>query len=317
MILSKRFAILTCGGVCPGMNDVTRSITLHSYRRGVVDVYGVPFGFRGLQTDSIQHKQLAPSIVKHIHHRGGTFLGTSRDALRPDLAIDSLIRHNYGSLFVIGGNGGNMAASILQDAINDKGIDISVIALPKSIDNDIDLIDKCFGFQTAVHEAKKVLSIARNEADAVPSGIVIVKVMGRDSGFIAHYASIHNDDVDICLIPEHHVSRSTIFDEVSHTLTTRGSCVVCIAEGFDIPAHTLFDDIKTAFTDSYCKFIDPSYILRGGTTVLSDHIYCNLLGEWAVDAALTGKKGVTVATKHGVIEYFSTKDIVRKTKKVN
>jgi 6-phosphofructokinase 1 len=317
-MLQKKFAVLTCGGVCPGLNDVIRSITLRSFQRGVTDVYGVPFGFRGLTDSSKPHIHLSPPVVETIHHTGGTYLGTSRVKLDPAIALDILKERLYSTVFVIGGNGGNAAASVLQSHITVKGLPIQVIALPKSIDNDIDLIDKCFGFDTAVNEACKVLQVARNEADAVPYGISIVKLMGRDSGFIAWGASRKlKDGVDICLIPEYPRDMSSILSNISDVLRTKGSCVVCVAEGHHIPAELIHKRIIQQRGTMYVKYIDPSYMVRGCTTTPEDHEFCTLLGEAAVDAAMDGYTGITVATKNGKIHYFDTKQVVHKTKRVD
>jgi 6-phosphofructokinase 1 len=318
MLHNKRFGVLTCGGVCPGLNDVVRRITIHSYLRGVPDIYGIPYGFYGLNNKNLSHIPLSPSVVRDIHKRGGTFLGTSRERLDVHRSTETLLRHGYDALFVLGGNGGNAAAHRLYEHVTEQGLPIQVIALPKSIDNDIDKIDKCFGFDTAVHEASKVLEIARNEADAVPKGIVVVKLMGRDSGFIAHnasYANIH-DNVDVCLIPERPVSLSDVCERVHDALQSRYSCVVCVAEGFHIPADVLFNYLRDRYRDSYVKYMDPSYMIRGGITTYDDHLFCNLLGIAAVNAALDGLSGVTVATHNGKIKYYPTSEVIQRVRQV-
>lgn len=308
----KKFAVLTCGGVCPGMNDVVRSITLTSMNKGVHDVYGVRYGFTGLHIDTQEnHMKLSRDIVQNMHMRGGSMLGTSREKLHASKAIETLLHRAYDVLFVVGGNGGNTAAAILNDQLVQRGLPIQVIGLPKSIDNDIDLIDMCFGFQTAVYETQKVLEIARNEANAVYKGVVVVKVMGRDSGFIAHHAI----GSDICLIPEMgDITLDTITEKCHNVLSRFPSCVICVAEGFwkdafDIHAHLQKQGL-------YTKYIDPSYIIRGGVTTPSDHAFCNILGEAAVKAAIDGHTGITVGTKGGRVQYFDTRKVVSKVKKV-
>jgi len=310
---SKKFAVLTCGGVCPGLNDVVRSITFHSYHCGVSNVYGLRYGFTGLNDARIPHVALSPSVVKMIHHRGGTFLGTSRERLDTQKALSTIEQRGYDALFVIGGNGGNKAASILHDAIQEQRLPVQVIGLPKSIDNDIDCIDKCFGFDTAVHEARKVLEVARNEADAVHRGVCIVKVMGRDSGFIAHHASC-DGMADVCLIPELPLTLEAIAQKVHNVLNHR-SCVICVAEGFHISLNELQSAVSSL--SSYVKCIDPSYILRGGVSIPADRDFCYRLGVSAVDAALQGLTGVTVATHNGHPIALPTKDIVTYTRRVN
>lgn len=310
---SKRFAVLTCGGVCPGLNDVVRSITFRSYQCGVSQVYGVRYGFKGLNDISIPDVPLSPSVVKMIHHRGGTFLGTSREPLDPNKAIHTMQERGYDALFVIGGNGGNAAAAVLHDAIREHKLPMQVIGLPKSIDNDINHIDKCFGFDTAVHEARKVLEVARNEADAVYKGVCVVKVMGRESGFIAHNAS-KEGMADVCLVPESPLDMNVVLRQVSDVLMKNASCVVCVAEGFPITPAAICDMLTSASV--YVKYIDPSYILRGGICIPEDRNFCYRLGVAAVDVALQGLSGVTVATLGGHMSYFQTKDIVRSPKRL-
>ena len=312
--MNHRFAVLTCGGVCPGMNDVVRSLTLHSYYRGVTNVYGIPYGFRGLHDASHSHTQLTPRHVRDIHLRGGTILGTSRDRLNVNSAIHTLQFNGYSCVFVIGGNGGNTAASHLHDAVTERGIPIQVVALPKSIDNDIDQIDKCFGFDTAVHQAKQFLQIARNEADAVPFGVTVVKVMGRDSGFIAACAS--PGIADICLIPERPITIEDTVDAVTSHLTLNKSCVMCVAEGFHLSTDVIMQSLTSAIPYAYIKYIDPSYLIRGGVTSARDHRFCHMLGDAAVYAALQGYSGITVATKNNNIHYFPTKDVIQRIKRV-
>jgi 6-phosphofructokinase 1 len=234
----------------------------------------------------------------------------------PALCLHALQLHQYDALFVVGGNGGNAAAHRLHEAAVAEGISTQILALPKSIDNDIDLIDRCFGFHTAVSEAAHVLRVARNEADAVPRGITIVKLMGRESGFIAAHASKQaGHDVDICLIPERPSDLETIVSTVTATLSVRGSCVICIAEGFAYSPEFIRDELTTRMEDSYIKYIDPSYLIRGGRTTSFDHAFCTLLGSAAVDAALQGHSGITVATKNDQIHYFNTVDVIQKVRK--
>lgn len=313
IINPHKFAVLTCGGVCPGMNDVVRSITMRSYQRGVKDVNGVRYGFRGLNApNQTRFIELNPYTVDRIHTRGGSFLGTSRDPLDPERAIRTLQNNDITTLFVIGGNGGNAAAARLHQALRDKDIPVKVIGLPKSIDNDIDLIDRCFGFETAVEEASKIMMIARNEAEAVPSGIAIVKVMGRQSGFIAYHAK----GADIRLIPEEPLTLNDIISRVKQCLDDGRSCVICVAEGFPLKAESLTTVLRERVPDGYIKYVDPSYLIRGGVTIPADHAYCTLLGTAAVDAALDGHSGITVATKNGEIHYFDTERIVCRVKNV-
>lgn len=304
-----KFAVLTCGGVCPGMNDVVHAITMRSYQKGVQDVHGIRYGFRGLH-ENTQPIKLTPYNTNHIHLQGGTILGTSRDALKPHKAITTLQYNGYTTLFIIGGNGGNMAGSLLYEAVQRDNVPVQVIGLPKSIDNDIDMIDQCFGFDTAVHELSKFLQVARIEADSVERGVCIVKTMGRNSGFIAYHAK----GADIRLIPENPIEEREIVALIKKRIDEGKSTVVCVAEGFPLPTKTLYNLCRHRLHDAYVKYMDPSYLIRGCNTSDFDHEYCTLLGSAAVDAALSGMTGVTIATKNGEVTCFDTKQVIARTK---
>ena len=322
MIAQKRMAVLTCGGICPGLNDVIRGLVYRSRMYKIDQLYGIPYGFKGMYDETIEYIPLNHKNTKNIHLQGGSILGTSRIRMDPKPTIEHLQRNAYDTLFILGGNGGNRAASILHDEIKQQGLPIQVIGLPKSIDNDIDIIDKCFGFETAIEEAHKILLLAKSEAMSVPNGICIVNVMGRDSGFIATNASLAAGIVDICLIPEleheHILDKNKVTEYVKRTLDEQGYCVICIAEGMKSwDKNSLKSDLQNTIHDAYVKVMDPTYSIRAGITTANDHIFCTKLGYAAIDAAISGYSGITVATKNNEVHYFRSSDIVKNTKKVS
>ena len=318
----KRMGVLTCGGICPGLNDVIRGIVHRSRMYTIDKVHGIPYGFKGLYDDTVQHIDLTYANTKYIHLQGGSILGTSRIPLQPDAAIETLQKYAYDTVFIIGGNGGNTAAAVLDTELKKRSIPIQVIGLPKSIDNDIDIIDKCFGFETAIEEAHKIMLLAKSEASSVPKGICIVNVMGRDSGFIAANTSLASGVVDVCLIPEleehHTISKRKMFEYTKKIISEQGYCVICIAEGMKTwDKNTLSQELKEHIPDAYTKIIDPTYTIRAGVTTANDHIFCTKLGYAAVDAAISGYTGITVATMNNKIHYFNSADIVKNVKKVS
>lgn len=312
----KKCAIATVGGICPGLNDVIRSIVMRGHTYGIQHMYGIPYGFKGF-SQPLKPVKLTHENTKHIHLQGGSVLGTSREPLNPTKVANMLKHDQYDILFILGGNGGNTAANILYNECLKTSTPTQIISLPKSIDNDINHIDKCFGFDTAVHEARKVLLAAKTEAMACQKGIAMVKLMGRNSGFIAAYASAASGVTDICLIPEAPFKLTNLITYINKVLETQGHAVICVAEGipFDIPSMGRY--ISSSIRDSYFKYIEPSYLIRATPTINSDHLYCTLLGQAAVDAAMQNKSGVLVASISGKITTLPIYDAIKTIRSVD
>ncbi|MCK5102522.1 MAG: ATP-dependent 6-phosphofructokinase, partial [Cyclobacteriaceae bacterium] len=197
--------IITCGGLCPGLNDVIRSLVLtlwHQY--GVRQISGFQFGYRGLLPEfNLDPISLTPDSVRSIHQDGGTMLGSSRGhGDRTEEMADTLQKMGVNMLFTIGGDGTQRASLDLSRALRDRGAPLAVVGIPKTIDNDLNYIQRTFGFATAVSVADGVVDGAHVEAAGAPNGISLVKVMGRHSGFIAAATAVANSDVNFVLIPE-------------------------------------------------------------------------------------------------------------------
>ena len=225
--------IVTCGGLCPGLNDVIRALVLslfHNYK--VRTVFGFPYGYEGL-TYRYGHTpvELDPGAVSRIHEYGGTILGSSRGNQDIGEMVDTLDRMNLGILFAVGGDGTLRGAQAIAEEIQRRGLKISVIGIPKTIDNDISYVERSFGFETAVSEAVKAIDAAHTEAKGARNGIGLVKLMGRESGFIAVFASLARSDVNFCLIPEVPFTLDKLLDRVRDRLHRRGHAVIVAAEG--------------------------------------------------------------------------------------
>lgn len=312
-------AIVTCGGLCPGLNDVVQGIVNKLSDYGVPDgqIFGIKYGYRGFYDKHDKPVVLTRQSVEGIQLQGGTILGTSRGGADLDQIVKQIDLLGIDMLFVIGGNGGNAGASAIQNRCGERGVVCSVIGIPKSIDNDILLIDKCFGFDTAVDTAQEALLSAKVESSSALNGIGVVKLMGRSSGFIAMQASLASGVVDVCLIPEVKFDlqgESGLLAYVQGLLDKRGHCVVCIAEGAgqdllqdtelgkDASGNTILADVgpwlrdqfKQACKGSDVKYIDPSYIIRTTPTISGDRIYCRILAHNAVHGAFAGLTGIMV-----------------------
>jgi 6-phosphofructokinase 1 len=321
-------AIVTCGGLCPGTNDVIRAIVLelhHLYR--VRHIYGVRYGFQGfIPRYGHDLMELTPEAVANIHTFGGTILSSSRGHQDVGEIVDALDRLNIHLLFLIGGDGTLRAADAICHEINRRELRVGIIVVPKTIDNDIPFVSRSFGFDTAVEMATDSIRAAHTEALGAPNGIGLVKLMGRYSGFIAANASLALREVNFVLIPE------TDFDiegdygllgRLEYRLKSRGHAVILVAEGAgqkyfreeDLPhdpsgnvkpgdigvllADKTKEYFKTRKMEVNLKYIDPSYLIRSMPANYSDRIYCGFLGQHAVHAGMTGKTAMLVSRWHG------------------
>ncbi|NPA48991.1 MAG: ATP-dependent 6-phosphofructokinase [Thermodesulfobacteria bacterium] len=341
-----RAAIVTCGGLCPGINDVIRSIVLtlyYSYH--VRHIFGVRYGLQGfIPKYGHDFMELTPEVVSNIHELGGTILGTSRGHQPIDEIVDALERMNVQILFMIGGDGTFRAANKIREEIDRRQLKIAVVAVPKTIDNDIFFISKTFGFDTAVEMACQAIRCAHTEAVAAPNGIGLVKVMGRYSGFIAAAATLARKEVNFCLIPEQDFDIEPpkgLLAALEERLKARKHAVIVVAEGAgqkyvrpDPPEYDasgnlklgdigkfLKDKIKEYFTEKgmeiYLRYIDPSYIIRSVPAIVDDRIYCGFLGQYATHAAMAGKTGLMVSYLNDRYIHVPLKLAVTRRKYVN
>jgi len=232
-------AIVTCGGLCPGMNDVICSLTnTLKVTYQVPRVLGIRGGWWGFhKQENLPPMELDAAKVDGVQHVGGTMLGSSRGGFDADKVLQACVAWQVNLLFVIGGDGTHRGALAVADLAQALKIPMSVVGIPKTIDNDIGIIDRSFGFESAVAEAKVAIKSAKVEASCAPNGIGVVKLMGRDSGYIAAHSTISSHgDVDLLLIPELKIdfdvdSSTNIFNHLHNTLLNKGHAVVVLSEG--------------------------------------------------------------------------------------
>ena len=312
--------IVTCGGLCPGLNDVIRAIVMslfHHYR--VRTVFGFRYGYQGLSYRyGDAPMELTPEEVADIHEKGGTILGSSRGEQDVSDMVDTLERMNVGILFAIGGDGTLRGAHGIAEEIGRRGLKIGVIGVPKTIDNDISFVEKSFGFETAVSEAATAIYSAHAEAEGARNGIGLVKLMGRESGFIAAHAALAISDVNFCLVPEVPFSLEAFLEALRLRLEKRGHAVIVVGEGAgqdllkatgerDASGNVRLGDIGTFLRDKIndyfkkigmeanLKYIDPSYTIRSMPANPHDSVFCLLLGHNAVHAGMTGRTDMLVS----------------------
>ena len=339
-------ALVTCGGLCPGLNDIIRSIVLElHYGYGVGNIFGIRYGLQGFIAgyghDLIN---LTCEFVVNIHDRGGTVLGSSRGPQDIDEIVDSMERMNIGLVFMIGGDGTLTAAGRITDEIADRGLNIGVVGVPKTIDNDIYMVSRSFGFDTAVDVATSAIISASNEAEGYPNGIGLIKLMGRHSGFIAATAVLAQQDVNFVLIPEIDFDLegpNGLLTALEKRLADRKHAVIVVAEGAgqkffenntnerdasgniklkDIGIY-LKEAIAAHFTgkgiDISIKYIDPSYMIRSLPANANDRVFCNFLGRNSVHAGMSGRTGMLIGHWNNQFVHVPMKLIADKRKKVN
>ncbi len=320
-------AVVSCGGLCPGVNDVIRAIVMeahHHYR--VESILGVRFGLEGF-IPGYGHEvmDLTPDKVSQVHQFGGTILGSSRGPQPPEEVVDFLEREDVRILFMIGGDGTMRAARKVAAEATQRGREISVIGIPKTIDNDISFVSRSFGFDTAVEKAAESIQCAHTEAVGAVNGIGMVKLMGRESGFIAAQATLALKEVNFVLIPESPFDLhggNGFLQLLEERLRRRKHAVIVCAEGAgqhllagcaetDASGNPVLGDICSLLTREIkahfkakgmpvtLKFIDPSYIIRSVPANAYDRVYCGFLGQHAVHAAMAGKTDMVVCKLMG------------------
>lgn len=319
-----RAGIITCGGLCPGLNDVIRAIVMTLwYQYGVRSIAGIRYGYRGMLPEyKYDVIDLNPEVVGEIHRRGGTILGSSRGGGSRTVELaDTIERMGLSMIFTIGGDGTQRGAAVLADELQRRGLACALVGIPKTIDNDLNFIQKSFGFETAVSKAVEAVAGAHIEAHDAINGIGIVKLMGRDSGFITAYTALANNDVNYVLIPEVPFEldgEKGVLAHLKERLARRNHAVIVVAEGAgqeylaasaehdasgnkrlgDIGFY-LKDRISTFFSEAgieiNLKYIDPSYMIRSTPANPNDSIYCARLGNNAAHAAMAGKTKMLVS----------------------
>lgn len=327
-----RAAIMTCGGLSPGLNNVIRSLYMQLFHRyGVKTVLGLRYGYRGLNPKyGYSPLVLTPDVVERIHRFPGTILGTSRGEEDPVLAVDTLDREGINILFAIGGDGTLKGAHRIWTEVRRRGLKIAIVGVPKTIDNDINFVYKTFGFDTAVEEAKKALDCAHTEARSHPNGIGLVKIMGRNSGFVVAYAALASRDVNFALIPEiafELEGENGLLQYLEKRLQARGHALIVVAEGAgqdlmeqrrnekDASGNVRHMDVGAFLRDKLqrhfdgknievnVKYIDPSYTIRSVLPNANDSIYCDNLSRYAVHAAMAGKTDLVIGQWHNVFTH--------------
>jgi len=318
-----RAGIVTCGGLCPGINNVVSAIVnelISEYK--VRSVVGFRYGYAGLvASEGYETWDLTPESTRNWNLKGGSMLGSSRGPQNPEEMLDTLEQLNINMLFTIGGDGTLKGARAMFEAAQARGSRIAIVGVPKTIDNDIPFINRTFGFETAVSKAAESIAAALIEAEGAPRGVGLVRLMGRNSGYIAAHAALAAGQTDVVLVPESPFTldgANGLYEVLERRLQKQGHAVIVVAEGAgqelfnendlqkdasgnrklsDIGrflGDRLIDHFKAAKRPVNLKYIDPSYIIRAMPASPMDAIFCRRLGENAVHAAMAGRTGLVV-----------------------
>ncbi|MBV8587567.1 MAG: ATP-dependent 6-phosphofructokinase [Verrucomicrobia bacterium] len=341
-----RAGIVTCGGLCPGLNNVIRAVFFelhHTY--GVTEVLGFRGGYQGLDpAHGFEPVVMTPAFVDQIHHHGGTILGTSRGPVDMAAAVDYLIRRDVQILFTVGGDGTQRGGNELFQQAQRRGHPLSVVGIPKTIDNDVAFVARTFGYLTAVEEAVKILDGAHTEARSVHNGLALVKLMGRHAGFIAAGATVANHDVNFTLIPEVPFKlegKTGFLAALKDRILKRRHAVVVVAEGAgqellensptdrDASGNIKLKDIGLFLRErieSYfqeanipiaMRYFDPSYSIRSSPANAADAVLCDLYARNAVHAAMAGKTGLVVGYLHDSFIHIPIEMLVREKQQID
>jgi len=341
-----KVAIVTCGGLCPGLNNVIRStVNELYYRYNVSRIIGIQYGFEGF-ISKYGHPviELTPQRVENIHLLGGTILGSSRGEQDVTEIVDALTEMEVNILFCIGGDGTLHGANAIHQEISKRNLDIAVAGIPKTIDNDINLIDKSFGFETAFTIANDIIRCAHNEAAGSYNGIAVLKLMGRDSGFIAAYATLAIQEVNFVLVPEMTFDLygpKGFLNVLKTRLENRHHALIVVAEGagqhfFDGSDHEkdasgniknkdiglylkekISEDFKAKNFPFTLKYIDPSYIIRSAPANANDSKFCSLLAQNAVHAAMAGKTDFVIGHWNNLFTLIPIPIAISQKKKID
>lgn len=339
---ATRAAIVTCGGLCPGLNNVIRGlvhILLLQYR--IKDVLGIRYGYAGMTEGGHEPAVLTLAEMESIHDLGGSHLGTSRGPQDVGQMLAFLNARQVNLLFAIGGDGTQRGALAIANLAKAQGFDLAVVGIPKTIDNDLDYVEKTFGFETAFSIANEILKAGHAEAKGAYHGVAIVKLMGRHSGYITTLAALANGNVNFCLIPE------VPFDlegpkgflaALTQRLHKRGHALIAVAEGAgqesflkdeaarlgkDASGNPRLADVGLALkraTEEHFKklampvnvrYIDPSYYIRSAPCTANDSVFCLQLAHMAAHAAMSGRTAMLVGLWKNTFTHVPLREVVR------
>lgn len=314
---------------------------------GVRQIFGIPAGYRGFY--SMEPIPLSPKLVHDWHRRGGTALVTSRGGFDLDKIVNAIQDRGFNQVYIIGGDGTMRGVVKIFEEIHRRKLNICVTGIPKTVDNDVGIIDKSFGFETAVEMAQQAISAAHVEAVSAVNGIGLVKLMGRSTGHIALHATLSSRDVDCCLIPENDFfleGKGGLFDFLGQCLKDNGHAVLVVAEGAgqdmiprtqaqkeerDESGNLVFLDVGSWMKSELknwwkrdhpnelitVKYIDPTYMIRAVPANATDSLYCTILAHAAIHGVMAGYTGFVAGPINRNYAYIPVTSVAEAKNKVD
>jgi 6-phosphofructokinase 1 len=339
-------AVVTCGGLSPGLNNVIRSVFYElTENYGVPRVLGIRNGYLGLNPEAgLEPVVLSKDFVEPIDKLGGTVLGSSRGPQEPVVMAEFLKSRRIDILFCVGGDGTQRGAYSLHQEVQRRALRTAVVGIPKTIDNDIAFVGLSFGYATALEKAAEVIRGAHVEAHGAINGIGLVKLMGRHAGFIAAGASVVSQEVDFTLVPEIPFpldGDQGLLPALERRMRARGHAVIVVAEGAgqhlfgdtqqrrDASGNLLHQDIGVFLRDKIqeyfaqrklpiaLKYFDPSYHIRSVPASTYDRFLCDQMARSAVHAAMAGKTGVMIGSAADHFVHVPIPAVVTQTKSMD
>lgn len=339
-------AIVTCGGISPGLNNVIRSLVFELYNNyGVPNILGFRYGYLGFLPQPIAKPlPLTPEVVKAINQTGGSILGCSRGPIDPEIIVDTLVRYGVDILFTLGGDGTQRGAQKIVEEIKRRDATISVVGIPKTIDNDVPFVWETFGFATAVEQARNVIKNAVTEVGSFLESVAVVKLMGRDAGFISARATLASQDVDFCLIPEVNIvfeGEDGLLAAVERRIRSKGSCIIVVSEGagqeffqeksteYDKSGNKIQHDIglflkeklleylKSKGMSPTMRYFDPTYSVRSVPANVSDAYFSDQLARAAVHAGMAGRTNMIIGLWYNTMTHVPIPLVCKHHKRIN
>lgn len=339
--MKKRIGILTSGGDCPGLNAAIRGVAKASYGMLDCEIVGIRDGFKGLIDNDAS--VLLPSDFSGILTRGGTILGTARTPFKRMRRIeadgvdkvknmvDNYERMKLDCVVCLGGNGTHKNANLLRE----QGL--NVIALPKTIDNDIWGTEVSFGFHSAVDIATEVVDRIHTTADS-HDRVMVIELMGHKAGWLTLYAGVAGG-ADVVLIPEIPYQEEKIYEALQRRKASgKDFSIIVVAEGAINMEESKMDKREFVQYRSTMKFPAVSYRLaeqisqnlgletrvtipghqqRGGSPSPYDRVLATTLGAFAAKLIAEEQYGMTVAVSNNGVLARTLEEVAGKLKLVN
>lgn len=286
----KRIAVMTSGGDAPGMNAAIRAVVRAALDKNV-EVYGIRQAYLGLLTGDME--LLSSREVSGILQRGGTILQTARNEefktpQGQKKALRRLNERGIEGVIVIGGDGS------LRGALQLHKLDVPVIGVPASIDNDIWGTDTSIGVDTALNTILDAVDRLRDTATS-HNRAFLIEVMGRNCGYLALMGGILGG-AELVITPENGIT----MDEIARSLEDayiRGKthAIAVIAEGAPYKVTELASFLEQNHIGFEIRLTILGHTQRGGSPTAFDRLLATRMGVEAVDRLLAGETGMMIA----------------------